>query len=47
MPRVITEGYQPVANNQKNGHQPSSKSGTVTKIVPPKGGTGRTVLKKK
>jgi hypothetical protein len=53
--KLIIEGYQPV-ELVKDGHQPSAtqKTGQDTpvtplaeiKIIPPRGGTGETALKK-
>jgi hypothetical protein len=45
-PTMLKEGYQPSAPTAAKGKQATVQTPVVT-IIPPKGGSGETVLKKK
>jgi hypothetical protein len=40
------DGYQPTANARQTGQSASANPAAEMQVVPPRGGTGETVLKK-
>ncbi|MDR1468832.1 MAG: hypothetical protein LBT00_06015 [Spirochaetaceae bacterium] len=43
----VQDGYQPTTGVQKGNEQTKSTPVTMAKVIPPKGGSGETTLKKK